>query len=81
MTTDTIIELTRENERLKLALRGCLSLSRQTSPYLYSAALAGVQQEAHQALYGDSVPVEQVDRPIATYMRNFDAELTQEEAE
>ena len=79
-THELIVKQTKEIERLRTALRGCLTASKQTSPYLYSAALASVQREAHTALYGDDKPLETVNRPIATYMRNINAELTEEEA-
>lgn len=79
-TQELIVSQTKEIERLRFALSGCLNLSKQTSPYLYSAALASVQIEAHIALYGDIKPIEAIKRPIATYMRIDDAELTQEEA-
>lgn len=80
-TEELIVRQVQEIERLRFALRGCLNLSKQTSPYLYSAALANVQIEAHKALYGDDLPIEAIKRPVATYMRIDDAELTQEEAE
>ena len=80
MTQELIAKQTKEIVRLRTALRGCLFASKQTSPYLYSATLASVQREAHMALYGDDIPLETVNRPIATYMRNIDAELTEEEA-
>ena len=80
MTQELIVKQTQTIERLKGALLGCLTASKQTSPYLYSAALASIQQEAHIALYGDTMPMDAVKRPIATYMRIDDVELTQEEA-
>lgn len=79
-THELIVKQTKEIERLRTALRGCLFASKQTSPYLYSAALEMIQREAHYALYGDTVPFDIVERPIATYMRNTDAELTEEVA-
>lgn len=81
MTQELIKKQAKEIVRLRFALYGCLTASKQTIPYLYSAALASIQREAHIALYGDDKPLETVNRPIATYMRNIDAELTEEEAE
>ena len=80
-TQELIVSQTQEIERLERALYGCLTASKQTSPYLYSATLANIQIEAHIALYGDDMPIEAIERPVATYMRNDDAELTQKEAE
>ena len=80
-TEELIVRQAKEIERLRFALSGCLNASKQTSPYLYSAALASVQIGAHKALYGDDVPIEAINRPIATYMRIDDAEPTQKEAE
>ena len=80
MTQELIAKQTKEIVRLRTALRGCLTASKQTIPYLYSAALASIQREAHTALYGDDKPLETINRPIATYMRNIDAELTEGEA-
>lgn len=52
--------------RLRFALYGCLVASKEDKPLFYTSALAIIQREAHEALYGSKAEMDVINRPVAT---------------
>ena len=52
--------------RLRFALYGCLVASKEDTPLFYTSALAIIQREAHDALYGRKQNMDVIYRPVVT---------------